>query len=769
MLSLTSMENIEKSSSTLAAPNGHLSPVIPHNGTYKCIVGPKPINKVGDVVLGIVWWHIPKELAGKVVVITTDTDGHCDMTVEIWTGYISMNETEWWVKNAPLIAGSQHGRNPMLVWRMIPGNCTLVFAHWPYSCGCKKFRIEITYNVTILEKGEWYNWMANLQNPNVKIKLSQMPKNVIKKGRVALLINPSDYQRLREWIHTYITDAYFKYGVNISLYVRDFKDIHEVRGFLRRLYFNNSNLIRGAILVGNLPFPIMGNKTYAYYSTRYYEDLDGYFEFNEDGWIEWWNNTNGIEIWVAIIRPPSAFPIESLRWYFNKLHMYYTGLLRVERRALIAVDHSWRGATANLADEVLTVYKSYDNITVMGGLKGEYAIHGMEFMYYLQSGYKITAGWIHGGFSFEAGGGDVFEGKNHEGSRKLKLGSIIFFMSTCGFTNYNESYCHALSFIIGEGVTLVAIGPTKSEGILESWTFFWKLGEGYDVGDSFLFWLNYRFTDDPWTKQSRFYIHSLTHSWGLGVVIYGDPLLRFAGKNLYFEGRILKVVDNQVWTRIVDEGGCPVGSLNISLSIQVNGTWINVGNAITDSNGIARFRVPHLETGVYNASLYFRGNKEYRPSLFYAYLFVNCDPEYRKGEIPVVKRISKTFEVMRIREKNKRVDLPFLVIEATTEGTAKSVILSYALNGSGRFFKSMIKVDDGKYITYILGNENTKISYEIIFMDKYLIEYVSGKETLIFRRAKESSWSRLILPGLIIVMLIVLLILAGFLQRRMHR
>jgi len=764
-------EDLRQFYTTVAAPNEKI--VIPSNGTYKCRVGPKPISKVGDVVLGIVWWHIPKELEGKIVIISADTGNHSDFTIEIWSGYIPYDETEWWAKYTPLVAQTQHMRNPTLVWRMRAGNYTLAFAHWPHTCGCNEFEIEITYNVTILEKGEWFNWMNNLYHPYVKIKLSQMPSQILKEGFVALLVKTNEYKLLKKWIDTYIRDVGFKYGAEIRVFTGSFKNIHEVRNLLRQLYFNTTPRVKGAILVGNMPFPLMGgvtddNKTYSYYSTRYYEDLDGYFHFNERGWIDWWNNTNGLEIWVAMIRPPSAFPISYLQKYFEKLHAYYAGLIRIPHRALVAVDKDWRGGVANLVDEVLTVYKDYSRVDVIGGFESDYSIHGMEFKHYLLSGYELTTGWIHGGFSFAGGGGESFEGRNHEGSRRLKPGSLVYVMSTCGFTNFNESYCHALSFIIGDGYTLTTIGSTKSEGILETWMFYWKLGEGLNIGDSFLYWLNYRFTDDPWTQQTRFYINSVKHSWGLGVVIYGDPLLVLRGLNTYFEYTPVKVdpgVSSNITVRLVDEHGNPVAGVETKISVKTDAGWREMDVAKTDANGVAVFTLPPLKQGIYDIAFYHNGNENYKPALTYGILYVGIDPEH---EDLAIKEIHEKFIEMRIREGNKAINLYGLniTVEVEDSSSVQAVWIKYTLNGSSPFMKSMVKNSGNTFSAYIPGRDTTKIRYEVILLGKKGNTYVSESRELVFAEVRENPLLKTLPTFILIAAVIAGIVFAIILQSR---
>jgi hypothetical protein len=128
--------------------NGIEFPSAPLNGTYTCTVGPYPKNFVGDVVLGIVYWSIPSSMEGNIVRISTNTNGH-NMTVEIWTGFVKSNESEWWVTNAPIIMGSRRMRNPSLTWMAHKGNYTLAFAHWPTYCGCNEWEVNITYTIEV--------------------------------------------------------------------------------------------------------------------------------------------------------------------------------------------------------------------------------------------------------------------------------------------------------------------------------------------------------------------------------------------------------------------------------------------------------------------------------------------------------------------------------------------------------------------------------------------------------------------------------------------
>jgi len=685
------------------------------------------LHRVNKHYIALIKISIPKEYIFKYLVISANATAFTKLFL---------------VRNSSClekyVSASTWSLTPCLFYRMFPGNYTLVILS---NSNNVYLKIKI-FNYT-------HRWFQKALEDKAQLKFSQMPENIYRNGPIAILVESNIYSNISKAINRFADDIYLLTSTEVLVYSVNFSKSAEVREFLRQLYFTKN--ISGAIFVGNIPLPRMKLFNKTYFSLVYYEDLDGVFVL-ENNTICLWNNTNGLEIWVSLITPPK--PVSKSRFlriiflnkYFEKNHLYKVGLIRVPHRCLIVVDRDWRCWIKDCYDEVTTLYR--DKCYVIGGFSENYRISAKEYELHINIGYELATGWVHGGFTFSGGGN--FDGLRHEGARKKGPGALVHIMSTCGFSNIDEDWCQALSFIFGDSITLATIGPTKSEGILEAYTLFNALSEGKTLGEAYLYWLNYRFTDDPWCGLSRFNINTSTHSWGLSVVLYGDPTLLLKGEPTYIELVKTEKKGNfiEVTVKLVDNSLQPVPFVPVYCAIKVGRVWRIVDYAVTNSSGEALLRSPASNKLAIFTRGAIVGERFYRPSLSY----LDFNEKERNVSLSSVNYVEDL--------ENKCLN-----VTVSTRGEPLSVVIFYKRENTPWRSVSMMKVDKNKYFIRIPAREKELIKFKIriyITSNKYI-----ESNTFIYRLSSENLLIKVKRSPLVTVIILFALTLAIILAVRL--
>ena len=684
-----------------------------------------PLHHVNKYYIALVKINIPEEYIFKYLVVSANAT--------TFTKLLLVRDSICLEK---YVAASEWSLTPCLFYRMFPGNYTLVILS---NSNNVYLKIKVLNNT--------YSWFQKALEDKAKLKFSQMPKNVYRNGPIAILVESNIYSNISKAINRFADDIYLLTSIEVLIYSVNFSEPVEVREFLRQLYFTKN--ISGVILVGNLPLPRMRLFNKTYFSLIYYEDLDGVFVL-ENNTICLWNNTNGLEIWASLITPPK--PVSKSRFlriiflnkYFEKNHLYKIGLIRVPHRCLIVVDRDWRYWIKDCYDEVTTLY---ENCYVIGGFSENYMISAKEYEFHINVGYELATGWVHGGYTFSGGGN--FDGLRHEGARKKGPGALVHIMSTCGFSNIDEDWCQALSFVFGDSITLATMGSTKSEGILEAYTLFNALSEGKTLGEAYLYWLNYRFTDDPWQNLSRFNINTSTHSWGLGVVLYGDPTLLLKGEPTYIELDGIRDEGNfiEVAVRLIDNSLQAVPLVPVYCAIKVGRVWRVIDYAVTNSSGEALLRIP---VNCSKLAIFTRGavvgEKFYKPSLSY----LDFNEKERNVSLSNVNYVE---------------DLENMCLNVTvnTQGEPLSVVIFYKRENAPWCSVSMMKVGKNKYFIRIPANEKELIKFKIrvyVNSNKYIesniFKYRLSSVNLLTKVKRSPLTTAIILLVLVLAMILAI-------------
>lgn len=340
--------------------------------------------------------------------------------------------------------------------------------------------------------------------------------------RVAILVDADIALEIQGNLNQYVVDIETIYSdIRLLTYSGNWKSPEEVRAFIQDLYYSSSG-ISGVILVGELPYAIweyfpgdIGPLPY------YYEDLDGIFQDqNKDGILDYHIEDNQKpEIWVSWMRPHSDNIAQSINDYLQKSHLYYSGNISYQDKALVAIDPDWIDATTEVTLALLQIYQQ-NNITVINGTAG---ISPQEYLNEYTKQYEFTSVWSHS------------DNDQHEFARgdltattinSLDNGSKIILIWGCHAADFYKSPYKgdilASSYVFNNN-GMTSIAATRSIGIENYWIVISGLAEGDIIGEAFLKWICYsynqifienRFPDEEFNK----------FMWGF--ILMGDPFAR---------------------------------------------------------------------------------------------------------------------------------------------------------------------------------------------------------------------------------------------------
>jgi len=363
-----------------------------------------------------------------------------------------------------------------------------------------------------------------LQRAQEKIQeLEEELKQLKEIERVAIIVDESIESKIQDNLNQYIADIEFLYrNVRITQYAGSWKNQAKLRAFIQDLYYDKTG-ISGVILVGTLPYAI-----WEYFPgdiaplPYYYEDLDGSWEDqNSDGILDYhFEEEQKPEIWVSWIRPYSNNVAQSINEYLQKSHCYYSGNMRYQNKAFVAVDKDWGGLAPEITSALLQIYPETGIVTMNGSLTG---ISPEQYLEEYIKQYEITDVWSHSDndqHEFERG--DLTAST----IKSLKNGSKITMIWGCHAADFYKAPYKgdllASSYVYNE-FGMACIAATRSIGIENHEIIIDSLAQGDTLGKAFLTWISYSYNQS--FIETRFPDEN-TNQFMWGFILIGDPFIK---------------------------------------------------------------------------------------------------------------------------------------------------------------------------------------------------------------------------------------------------
>lgn len=352
-------------------------------------------------------------------------------------------------------------------------------------------------------------------------------------GNVEVIVNSSLYNsgQISVGLNQYLGDLQAQ-GFNPTLTTTSFASPAALRSHLANRYSQAG--LAGAVLIGDLPiehFERNGqfgdSADYQRFACDlYYMDVDGtWSDTTNNTWYDTHTGDVAPEIWVGRMTTSRLTSLHSGRTeaglldsYLQRNHAYRQGTLRLPEQGLAYIDDDWIpwastwGSNLDASVSGTVDIVSNGSTTVASDYKNRVDPD-------LTSGYEsllLAAHSSAGSHSFKIGGdwagGSVFS------SELAALDPEVFFYNlfACSNANYEASGYMGGEYVFGTSLGLLAVGSTKTGGMLEFDDFYNPIGQGKTYGEAYFDW---------WTAIAQGGFSASEMDWHYGMTLLGDPLL----------------------------------------------------------------------------------------------------------------------------------------------------------------------------------------------------------------------------------------------------
>ena len=345
---------------------------------------------------------------------------------------------------------------------------------------------------------------------------------------VEVVVNPSLYAggAISAGLDQYLADIRTQ-GYNPILTTSAFATPADLRSHLTAR--RDGQGLAGAVFIGDLPvanFEINAHSVWSYESfpsDLYYQDLDGtWSDADADGLYDGHTGDVAPEIWMGRLLTheltslhPGRTEAGMLNEYFARNHAYRYGQLRISEDGLAYVDDDWAGATGESWSFALSLALSGNLTYVSDGattVASDYKARlGQEWEHVLLCAHS-NASYHHFKIGGSWTGGQVYNSDLTDLNPKV----LFYNLFACLNADYSASGYMAGEYVFGSDSTLLAVGSTKTGGMLRFGDYFVPLGNGETFGDA---WANW------WAARAAGGFDTGEKDWHYGMTMIGDPLL----------------------------------------------------------------------------------------------------------------------------------------------------------------------------------------------------------------------------------------------------
>ncbi len=354
------------------------------------------------------------------------------------------------------------------------------------------------------------------------------------KGRVCLVVADAAYGEIASAVDVYRQDLEAE-GYGVVAYELVSGTAESLRGLLKDLYDEPASLV-GAVFIGDVPYVIYelvesfaGEPPHYedFPCDLYFMDLDGTWQDVGEGGVGAGNGRYdlhsgevGLEIWTCRIDasglPDLGDEADVLRNYFEKDHLYGTGGMPVERRALIYLDDEYAYLGPSDSDYAAAVY-SESGIELV--IDPETTTRSDYLSRLATQGYELVHTRCHGsayGHQYARDGGQSAEWVTSGDYVSYDPRVLFYSFCVCRGADYTVEGYLVGTVVLNRSWGLFAWGTTKIGGMYDDGPFYDSLAAGDCFGGAFLAWYEHvRAGHTP----------SWVQKWWYGMVLIGDATL----------------------------------------------------------------------------------------------------------------------------------------------------------------------------------------------------------------------------------------------------
>lgn len=322
-------------------------------------------------------------------------------------------------------------------------------------------------------------------------------------------------------INRYMMDLHAQ-GYTPILTTQHFSNPEQLRNHLADRYTQDG--LAGAFLIGNLPVqrfdrPTDGSFGADYFPIDlYYQDLNGVWEDTTgNGRLDRHSGHIRPEIFLGRLTAhthvnlhPGRTEASLINEYFDRNHLYRSEMLGSSLNSLSYIDNDWT-SWANSWGNAVGAATAGEVIRVTGSdaTANDYRHHLSTFDYE----HVLVAAHSNATRHTFASAGSVH---NHQ-LAGLEAGSLFYNLFACSGARYNSNNNLGGEYLFG-GNALIAVGTTKTGGMLDFNDYYQPLGNGQTFGEAMQNWWNQRMRN--LSSPSNYVMN-----WFYGMTLMGDPLL----------------------------------------------------------------------------------------------------------------------------------------------------------------------------------------------------------------------------------------------------
>jgi hypothetical protein len=353
------------------------------------------------------------------------------------------------------------------------------------------------------------------------------------KGRIAIVIHSSIYSSVIDAVNDFSLDLQ---ASGYSTIIRSFTQnapAQSLRTDLRTLY-NQPDGLKGAILIGNIPYIIYelmqdwGSGVLEYEDfpcDLYYEDLDGVWSDSltngsvmpNNGKYDTRSGNLNLEIWVGRIRTSGMVSLGSetslINNYLSRNHAYRTQTQTTTVKAIAYDDDDWSGMAA---DDVYALKKVFGTNAVTGynDPNGTTVADYKSKLPVSTRWYLIRSHGWPGGHGFYENDKSVFNYIYESDYRNIDPPGAFYSLFVCSGCDFTATdYLGGTVVFNPQSRGLLSVGSTKTGGMWSDYDFYYPMSQGECIGESFRRWFN---AVQYW---------DVAPPWWYGMVMTGDPSL----------------------------------------------------------------------------------------------------------------------------------------------------------------------------------------------------------------------------------------------------
>ena len=393
-------------------------------------------------------------------------------------------------------------------------------------------------------------------------------------------------------IEQYVYDRSVMGEYQIDVYTASGIGAGELRDNLYHSYLNGTT---GAVFVGDMPEVIFEmDDSFGSYDSfpcdLYFMDVDGVWSDDDtNGKLDYHGGSLEADIWISRIKASVITgELESLLTvsYFDKVHDYFMGDLRVNHTALIYVDDDWAAWGDLYAWNMSELYPEPILINEVADTNGADYIGNR-----VTGDYEFIQVHVHSSPTthYFAQGGNVQATQ----VRNAPPQSLFMNLFCCSGSDYDALNNFGGTYLFfGKG--LATIGSTKTGSMLNFGDFYTPMANGRTMGEAFLDWSK--------TTMER------SREWLYGMSLQGDGLLTPKYNSVMYPPEF---VDNHNGSIRVNQSSPENIRMDIDLTTQ-KGTLLDEGDyRINNGQWIKLFSADcndYLEDWFISKNSLFEGN-----------------------------------------------------------------------------------------------------------------------------------------------------------------